>query len=540
MKEHQCRGGRASPAAPATWLARISVSRRPVAVAWTLMLGATAIPVAAQTDNPKLVRHTELGAVEGVGGDVETFLGIPFAAPPVGDLRWRPPAPPRAWAGTRDSRRFAPDCIGNERLREGSRAPGTSEDCLYLNIWSPKQARKGGLPVMIWVYGGGFGGGSGAVPYYDGSALAQKGVVVVTFNYRAGILGFLAHPALSKESPNGVSGNYGLLDMLAAFKWVQNNIREFGGNPGRVTVFGESAGASALGLLLTSPLSESAFNQAILQSPGLARPLATLSESEANGLQLGADISALRRADAGKLTKIAQARIPMSRQFTKPRPMGPILDGYVLRTVDVDAFAKGAFHKMPVLVGGNADEGRAFTDRLPVKTVLEYRAYLTEQFGDEADAWERCYPANSDADVPAAVARLFGDSQFNNGIEMLSAAFAKWRTPLWRYRFTGIPGPGRLPATHGDEIPYVFANLGPSSVSMFGSLEGGAAAPDIKLATEMSAAWVSFAAHGIPDHRMKSHWPRFGRRGEIMTFGSQVGAGEGSRVSPSKACQPSK
>jgi len=537
VRMHQRRNAGARSAAPSVRATQFGRCLASSVIACALALGAIPASSSAQIGNSKLVRETEFGPVEGVDGDVQSFFGIPFAAPPVGPLRWRPPTQAAAWTGVRSARDYASDCIGSERLREGSRAPRASEDCLYLNIWSPRRDRKQSLPVMIWVYGGGFVGGSSAAPYYDAAALARQGVVVVSFNYRVGIMGFLAHPALSKESPNGASGNYGLLDMLAAFQWVRRNIKEFGGDPSRVTVFGESAGASALGLLLTSPLSEGAFHRAILQSPGLARPLSTLSESEAYGLQLGADLSALRRADATELTKLAQSRMPASREITKPRTIGPILDGYVLRIPDVDAFRTGKFTRVPVLIGGNADEGRAFTDRLPVTTRREYKTYLAEQFGASATAWERCYPAESDADVPAAISRLFGDNQFNNGIDMLSAAFTKWDTPLWRYHFEGVPGPGRLEATHGDEIPYVFANLGPSSISMFASLKGGTTASDTELATRMSAAWVRFAERGRLDRTTKLRWPRFDRRGEFMIFGSRARLGGRSSASARKPCQ---
>ncbi|WP_337180386.1 carboxylesterase/lipase family protein [Sphingopyxis granuli] len=502
------------------------------------ILAIVAIPtgLAAAAENAPLIRETDLGRVEGIDGEVQSFLGIPFAAPPTGELRWRAPVAPPAWSDIKDARSFAPDCIGSERLRAGSRASSASEDCLYLNIWSPRRDSKERLPVMVWVYGGGFVGGTSSAPYYDGAALARQGVIVVTFNYRMGVLGFLAHPALSKENPNSASGNYGLLDMLAAFQWVQRNIAAFGGDPDRVTVFGESAGASALGLLITSPLSEGLFNQAILESPGLARPLATLSQSEEQGLQLGTDLSALRQADATELMKLAQSRIPASRQITEPRVIGPILDGYVLHTPDVDAFASGTFNKVPVLVGGNAEEGRTFTDQLPIKTLAQYENYLVQQFGEAAPSWERCYPAQSDDDVPAAISRLFGDNQFNHGIDMLTEAYAKWDVPLWRYRFDGVPGTGRLPATHGDEIPYVFGNLGPSSVSMFSSLEGGAGEADTKLAATISAAWARFAAHGSPGHPKQLHWPRFDRGGKAMIFGSRVALGDVHGDTPSGPC----
>lgn len=259
-----------------------------------------------------IIRSTQAGEVAGVDGDVLSFKGIPYAAPPVGNRRWRPPVPPQRWKGVRQATRFGDDCFGVAGLRQGSLAPSMSEDCLYLNVWTPKEPGAGKRPVMVWVYGGSFIGGTSAIPLYDGAALARKGVVVVTFNYRTNIFGFFAHPGLSSESRNGVSGNYGLLDILAALKWVKKNIGAFGGDPGQVTVFGESAGASALGLLLTSPQSQGLIQRAILESPGLTRPLATLSDTAALGSSLG-DLNGLRSMDGATLMSLAQSGLPAVR-----------------------------------------------------------------------------------------------------------------------------------------------------------------------------------------------------------------------------------
>jgi len=455
------------------------------------------------------VRSTEAGKVAGLDGDVLTFKGIPYAAPPVGALRWRPPQQPQQWKGVRQAAQFGADCFGDARLRQGSLAPNMSEDCLYLNVWAPRDGGARTHPVMVWVYGGSFTGGTSALSMYDGAALAQKGVVVVTFNYRTNIFGFFAHPALSLESQQGVSGNYGLLDILAALRWVKGNIGAFGGDPRQVTVFGESAGASALGLLLTSPQSQGLFQRAILESPGLTRPLATLSESSALGLKLG-DLANLRSMDAAALMSLAQSGLPAVRSLEKPRPIGPIIDGWLLPRSDRDAIDSGRFLHVPLLIGSNADEGRLFTRAIPVATRADYQQYLEAQFGAGAATMARCYPAKSDQDVPQAVSRLFGGEEFIRGIDAFSVAWAARKVPVWRYRFDGPGDPGIPPPTHAGELPFVF-------------LRGGATPADRSLSERMATAWTTFAKSGDPNGAGLPNWPVYNPGGSLMVFGPTIG-----------------
>ncbi|HEY0767777.1 MAG TPA: carboxylesterase family protein, partial [Steroidobacteraceae bacterium] len=256
-------------------------------------------PAAAATGLPAhRVIETNSGAVAGSGNDVLAFKGIPFAAPPVGSLRWRPPQPPLPWQGVRDATRFGEDCVQTPYVIPTGQ--GVSEDCLTINVWTSAHGTGRHRAVMVFIYGGAFVGGSSAYPLYDGVKLAALGVVVVSFNYRAGIFGFLAHPMLSAESPEHASGNYGLLDQIAALKWVRTNIEAFGGDPGRVTVFGESAGAVSIAVLMTSPLVRGLFRQAILQSPALP-PLAGLAAAERSGATIDADLAVLRRLSAEQL-----------------------------------------------------------------------------------------------------------------------------------------------------------------------------------------------------------------------------------------------
>ena len=247
--------------------------------AWLAVLSLIAPPglVEAAAPGTTAVVVTTAGQVAGTNGEIQNFKGIPYAAPPVGPLRWRPPQPPVPWAGVRDATRFGDDCM--QRPYVISTGQKASEDCLTVSVWTPAHARGVRRPVMVFMYGGGFIGGSCAYPLYDGAMLAAEGVVVVCLNYRVGIFGFLAHPMLSAESPHRSSGNYGLLDQIAALQWVRDNIAAFGGDPQRVTVFGESAGAVSIAILLTSPLATGLFGQAILHSPAVL-PLASRADAE--------------------------------------------------------------------------------------------------------------------------------------------------------------------------------------------------------------------------------------------------------------------
>lgn len=528
---------------------KIAVRKRPLArlggavLAGCVMIAAVCVPRANALDatgpTSMLIRPTDTGLVEGLDGDVLSFLGLPYAAPPVGTLRWRAPEHAAPWSGVRPAKQFSSDCYGSASLREGSLAPGMSEDCLYLNVWTPRGGGSARKPVMVWVYGGGFTGGTAAMPFYDGAALARQGVVVVTLNYRTNVLGFFAHPGLNRESSTNTSGNYGLLDILSALRWVNRNIDSFGGDPTQVTVFGESAGASALGLLLTSPQSRDLFSGAILQSPGLLRPLATLAESTASGRGLDPDLDRLRAMDASSLMAKAQSGLPASRSLKQPRPIGPIVDGWVLPRSDADAIAAGSLVNVPVIIGTNADEGRVFTQRAPVTTVAAYRAYLAAQFGEAEATVEACYPAASDVDVGPAMSRLFGDNQFNRGVDAFAEALAGRDGAIWRYRFDGPPGPGRQPATHGEEIPFVFGVLDSDPLEMFGLLRGGATDADRRVARQMSAAWTAFAKRRDPNVEALPHWPRYDALRATMTFGLSARL-ELGKATPTGACVAGK
>lgn len=472
----------------------------------------------------RMIVTTAQGRVAGHAvraGRVRAFLGIPYAAPPVGALRWRAPQPPAPWSGVREAAGFGPDCP--QAPNPLFRAPCQDEDCLYLNVWAPADVGAGGLPVMVWVHGGGFVGGSGSDARCDGSAFATAGVIVVSLNYRSGIFGFLAHPGLSAESASGTSGNYGLLDQIAALQWVRENIAAFGGSPQRVTIFGVSAGSASIALLLTAPMARGLFQQAALHSPGTCRPLASLADAEQAGRQLGDDVEALRRLPAGELRALTPRLVPAMRGLTTPRILRPIRDGWLLPRDELPAFDDGDFAAVPTLLGINEDEGSKLTASWTVDTVAAYCELVDRSFGAMAGEARRVYPAGADADVRRCVAEIFADTQFNYGTWKLADAMAARGQPTWCYVFrrrhaSQLDGPH-----HGDEVAYVFDNL--DLVNEIGGV--GYDASDAEVAAAMHGAWRRFAECGDPNGGGLPHWPRFERtQAAHLEFGDRPVPGQ--------------
>ncbi len=463
----------------------------------------------AQTPSEPPVITLRAGRLQGAwaasasGPDVRTFKGIPYAAAPVETLRWKPPQAAPAWQGLRDATEFGPDAPQSPDA--WLRGPQQSEDCLYLNVWAPAQVAEAALPVMVWIHGGGFAGGSGSDARSDGAALAARGVVVVSFNYRCGLFGFLAHPALSAESSHGVSGNYGLLDQLAALRWVQDNIAAFGGDPQRVTAFGVSAGSASISLLLTSAQSIGLFQQAILHSPGACRPLASLPHAEQAGMALGNDILALRQLTAGDLLQKTGLLTPKVRGLTTPRVLRPIRDGWLIGQDERDAFKAGKLHAMPLIVGSNADEGSLLTAAWPVDTLDQYRDMVQANFGHASEAALKLYPAPTDTQAKSAVAALFADTQFNYGTRLLALSMAAREARTWRYLFKRRRPGQRDGPHHGEEVAHVFGNLRaapPGETAV-------ADATDEAISTVMMQAWVAFAHRGDPNATGLAHWPPY-------------------------------
>jgi para-nitrobenzyl esterase len=360
--------------------------------------------------------------------------------------------------------------------------------------------------------------GSGSDSRCDGAVLAAEGAVVVSFNYRSGLFGFFAHPLLSAETPHGVSGNYGLLDQLAALNWVRENIARFGGDPDRVTAFGVSAGSASLSLLLTSPQAERAFDRAILHSPGAGRPLASLADAERAGTLLGTDLAQLRALSATELFARTSLLTPTMRGLTTPRVLRPIRDGWLLPEDEKPVFESGRMHRMPLIVGLNLDEGTMLTRNWPIESSADWRSQIEKNFGNARDEAARLYPAEGDS-PRAAVARMFADTQFNYGARMIARSMAKAGMPVYKYLFTKrLPGAVDGPH-HGEEVPYPF-----------GCVEN-AQEVDRQLSARMRSAWVSFARDGVPQMCDGPEWKRYRpEEDNHLEFGAEMRAGAGWRA----------
>jgi len=462
---------------------------------------------------------TASGPVTGVATDgVAAFLGIPYAAPPVGPLRWRPPQPVATWTAPRVANQFGTSCV---QQQPGSRLPWTEEfmtqgpvgeDCLFLNVWAPQGKTDARLPVMVWIYGGGFTEGSSSVAVYDGAALARMGVVLVSLNYRVGSLGFLAHPELTKESPEKSSGNYGLLDQIAALRWVQANIAAFGGDPKRVTIFGQSAGAISVTSLMRSPLAKGLFAGAIAQSgPGLLGRNAlggmqTLADREAAGVKYATSLGAPSLAELRAL--------PPTALLAQGAPRGPFNDGWVLGATD-------PVEQVPVTIGFVADD-LAISGSLapPSKPTLEnYKADAEKAYGADAAAFLALYPALSDDEVPAA-RKSAGRDRGRVAIELWAANQRKASPRVYTYYFDRVlpwPQHPEFGAFHTSEVPYIFRTLD--------KLDRPWTAVDRIVSETVASYWTGFARSGDPNGNGLAPWPAYTSDGHTtMQLGERMGA----------------
>lgn len=440
--------------------------------------------------------ETENGLVAGIEENgVAVFKGLPYAAPPVGDLRWRPPEPPQSWEGVRAAERFSPICMQQGMYPEGSPSEPTSEDCLYLNVWAPVDVDAGAkLPVMVWIYGGGLVNGSASTPLYAGDNLARRGVIVVTFNYRLGAFGFLAHPALTAESPVRVSGNYGHLDQLAALGWVKRNIAAFGGDPENVTVFGQSSGSISISTLIASPLAKGLFRRAIGESGALLEPIDFSPEFKLQGAEsVGAAFAKRLGASAVDDMRAMPAEEILGQRFFPQA----VIDGRLLTETPYDAIADGRANDVDILVGSNEQEGLYFISGREI-TTANYADELKRDFpGFIVSLIAPKNPADDEAARKAFVA-FEGDMRFGWNMWAWARLAAKGKGRTYFYRFART-APGEDGASHGAEMRYVFDHLGLEPRDWTDK--------DHALAGTIADYWTNFAKTGDPNGEGLPEWP---------------------------------
>ncbi len=479
--------------------------------------------------------ETQFGTVEGIRSGIPTviaFRGIPFAAPPVGPLRWRAPVPPAPWKGVRKCFEYAPVCMQEKRDPSSFAAkefyayqPPCSEDSLYLNLWTPAESPDDRLPVMVYLYGGANTQGYSCKMEADGDMLAKQGVIYVCAAYRLGIFGFLAHPALSKQSGCG-SGNYGLLDQIAALRWVHDNIAAFGGDPENVTLFGQSAGGVDLQTLLCSPLAAGLFHRAISQSAGGLLPVlkdVPLSEAEHCGLlfQEAADcpsLEALRALSAEQILNVA-ASAPAGAPYA--HGMLPIcVDGYVLPKSMPDALAQGDCMDIPLIVGCTSDEGLAgFTDPAPASAAAALQKRIKDCYGPYAGPAKKLYPAPTPQAAIEAYRRVWGDAMFLGCLLWASSRNRRGSKTFVYYFNRQLPdadGISRSGAFHSADLWYTFGNFYRSWRPMIGA--------DFTLAAAMNRFWTHFARTGDPNEAGLPDWPAFSSdHPTVMLLGERIG-----------------
>jgi para-nitrobenzyl esterase len=473
--------------------------------------------MAVERELAEAVVETKYGALRGAADEaVRVFKGVPYAAPPVGPLRWKPPQPLKAWEGVRDATQFGYDCPQQANPLMLSRAPGQSEDCLTLSVWAPGDARAGDKrPVMVWFYGGSFVVGSAANPRFDGEVFARDGVVYVTVSYRVGIFGFLAHPGLTAESEHHFSGNYGLLDQIEALRWLRENVDAFGGDPDNVTIFGVSSGAATISLLMVSPLAQGLFQKAVLESPGNFRPLAKLADAEEAGRKLGDDVEELRRMSPEDLLSKQNLLVPAMRGLTTPRILRAIEDGYVVPEDERDLYWSGRFQAVPSILGTSFDEGTSLTRTWPVDDVESATKVLEENFTRDLDGAKQLYLSDPAVAPRQAVADMFADTQFNYGAWSLARVLSKRQPQTFRYLFSRRrPGVERGP-DHGGEVTYVFKQVAEGDLPFDET--------DVAVSDAMHDAWIRFAHTGDPNGGGLPSWPAYNEAADaILEFGDEI------------------
>ncbi len=480
------------------------------------LLGMLMTVVAFSSSAQLKVVKTVNGKVEGYkSGDISIFKGIPFAAPPVGELRWKAPQPVKDWSGVLKCTEFSASPMQSKPVpfmmwtEEFITPPDKlSEDCLYLNVWTPAKSAKAKLPVFVWIYGGGFTSGSAACAVYNGEEMARQGVVFVSINYRVGIFGFLALPELNQESPDKVSGNYGLLDQIAALKWIKQNISAFGGDPDKVTIAGQSAGSMSVGAMVMSPLAKGLFRGAIAESGGIigGRILLSLQEGEKIGQDLMEKVKAANLSDLRK--KPAEELIAASGR------MGPVLDGYVLPADLLDAVEKGQFNEVPMMAGWVTGDGSLMG--VPSLTPEKYQEMVKSRYADHSSEFLQLFPGNNAEQVTASLKEM-NLLQFAAFPAHLLAVFDQ--KPTFMYQFSHVPvdKPGfpNYGAFHTSEVPFALHTLAKWNRPWRKT--------DYEVEKTMSSYWVNFVKTGDPNGEGLPEWRNYDKKtGNILEIGDQV------------------
>ena len=472
-----------------------------------------------------LTVKTEQGKVHGKAindGKVKAFMGLPYAAPPVGELRWKAPQPVTKWKGELDATKYGSHCaqgrVFDDMVFEDG---GESEDCLFLNVYTPADAKdKSKLPVMFWIHGGGYAGGASSEPRHNGDFMPLKGVVLVTINYRLGALGFLATADLAKEV-NGVAGNYGLLDMVAALQWVKANIKNFGGDPGNVTVFGESAGSFAVSTLMVSPMAQGLFHKAIGESGGalgegvlVYQPLADREVADEEW------VSTLGVSNLAELRALPVEKVLEGAKKKGTVGFPPVIDGKLLTEPVADTYAAGKQSHVPLLAGWNRDEGAFLANGM---TVEKWKAMAAGLYKERAEEFLKLYPGETDEQAADSAGAYGGDAFIAFGTwKWLEAHRKTGNSPVYRYHFElrALPSKYHLGtfAFHSDDIEYVFGTLD--------TRPGQTVRPeDRTLSDQMMTYWTNFAKTGDPNGAGLPAWPKYDKDDSLIHLDSTITAG---------------
>ena len=485
------------------------------AVASQILFSTAAMADAKDSKSDIVSIHT--GRIQGsVDAGVISFKGIPFAAPPVGNLRWRPPQPAAKWSGIRKATEFGHDCMQLPSIFSNS----PSEDCLYANVWAPEQHGPN-LPVMVWIYGGAWVVGGSSLPAFDGSEFARKGIVFVSFNYRLGRFGYFGFPALTQEGKNGLLGNYGYMDLIAALKWVQRNIAAFGGNPHQVTIIGQSAGGFAVHMLMTSPLAKGLFQRAMVESGGggfmhnctglragmngrLSAEQMGVNFAKSKGID-GVDDAALEKLRALPPDAILDGLTATNIDAANSTYAGPMIDGKLVVGQPPVLYRQGKYQHVPMVLGannGDASVSRATSEK-----------ELFASFGNNAKAAEKAYDAANSGSFPLLRNAVGADALFVGPERFVAQTLSSQGDPVWEYRFSYVPDAARtmLPgAPHGGETPFVFD----SKTWFIAGLK--LTAEDEKMARAMSTYWANFAKTGNPNGAGLPDWPSYAASTDML------------------------